>query len=121
MAANAFAQDTQLDALRATLATLHSDAAEAAIENLGGTPELTVAKHQLRDWIETQLGSVKDVGEEQALAAHINETLKAVSVGDAADDQNLLGFLGDVRLSVEPGLLIITTAAGILCQYGESA
>jgi hypothetical protein len=55
-----YAQDAQLSALRATLATLHSHAAEAAIEIHGGRPELTVAKHQLRDWIESQLDSVKD-------------------------------------------------------------
>jgi hypothetical protein len=44
-----------------------------------------------------------------------------VSVTDLKDDQNLLGSIGDVQLSNEEGLLVITTAVGILCGYDESA
>jgi hypothetical protein len=119
MTATVSAQNAQLGALRATLASLHS--AEPTVETSGARPELTVAKHQLRDWIETQLSSLKDIAEEQAFAAHINETLKAVAIPDIGDDQNLLGSLGGVSFSSESGLLIITTAVGILCQYDESA
>ena len=54
MVAAAYAQDTQVGALHATLVTLHSHAAEATIETFGARPELTVAKHQLRDWIDRQ-------------------------------------------------------------------
>jgi hypothetical protein len=68
MVAAASAQDLQLAALHATLVTLHAHAADATIENSGARPELTVAKHQLRDWIETQLGSLKDIEHEDALA-----------------------------------------------------
>jgi hypothetical protein len=123
LAAAAFAQDAQLGTLRATMATLHSHAAAAAADfkTRGGSPELTVAKHQLRDWIETQLGSLKDFGEEQAFAARINEALKAVDATNTGDDQNFLGSVGDVRVSSESGLLIITTGVGILCEYDESA
>jgi hypothetical protein len=121
MAGAASAQDAQLGALHATLATLHSHAAAATIESPGSGPDLTLAKHQLRDWIEMQLGSIEDAGDEKAVADHINETLKAVDATDRGDDQNLLGSLGEVRFSLESGLLIITTAVGILCQYDESA
>jgi hypothetical protein len=121
MAAAAYAQDAQLGALHATLVTLHSHAAAANFETLGVRPELTVAKHQLRDWIEVQLGSLKDGGNEKALSEKINEALKTVQVTDSADDQNLLGSLGEVRFSTESGLLIVTTAVGILCQHDESA
>jgi hypothetical protein len=117
----AAAQDARLDALHATLATLHSHSAEASVETLGARPELTVAKHQLRDWIEFQLGSLKDDSQEKALADRINVALKAVSVTNTADDQNLLGSLGDVSFSSESGILVVTTAVGILCQYDESA
>src|SRR5580658_6895757 len=117
----AAAQDARLDALHATLATLHSHSAEASVEMLGARPELTVAKHQLRDWIEFQLGSLKDDSQEKALADRINVALKAVSVTNTADDQNLLGSLGDVSFSSESGILVVTTAVGILCQYDESA
>ncbi len=116
----AFAQDTQLAALHSTLVTLHSHDPKANIETLGATPELTVAKHQLRDWIEMQLGSLKD-GEQEALSARINEGLKAVDVAEAGDDQSLLGSVGDVHLSIEAGVLIVTSGVGILCQYDESA
>ena len=54
MAAVALAEDPKLAALHATLVSLHSHAAEAAPAAWG--PELTTAKHQLRDWIE--VGSI---------------------------------------------------------------
>lgn len=116
----ASAQDARLSALHATLVALHSHAKEAGIENLGGRPELTIAKHQLRDWIETQLGSLKNDGDEKAFADRINKSLKAVSVAGTADDQNLLGSLGEVGTSREGDILIVTTRLGILCQYDDS-
>ena len=93
MAAAASAQDARLNALHATLVTLHSHAKEADIENLGGRPELTIAKHQLRDWIETQLASLKNDGDVKAFAERINQSLKPVGVAGSADDQNLLCLL----------------------------
>ena len=120
MAATASAQDARLNALHATLETLHSHAKDASIENLGGRPELTIAKHQLRDWIETQLGSLKNDGDEKAFADRVNKSLKAVSVAGTADDQNLLGSLSEVRIGREADILIVTTAVGILCQNDES-
>jgi len=119
MAATAFAQEPQLRDLHATLVTLHSHVAQANLENLGARPELTVAKHQLRDWIESQLGSLKDDASEKALSIQINAALKRVEVKDS-DEQNAPGSLGEVRLSMESGYLIVTTAIGIVCQYDES-
>jgi hypothetical protein len=121
MAAVASAQDARLDALHATLVKLHAHAREATPMEPGGSPELTIAKHQLRDWIETQLASLKDDGDEKAFAARINRTLQAVSVKGAADDQNLLGSLGEVHVRREGDLLVVATAVGILCQNDESA
>ncbi len=100
---------------------MRSHAKETTIENSGARPELTVAKHQLRDWIERQLGSLKDLQHTEALSGHINDKLKAVNVAGSGDDQNLLGSVGDVRLSSESGFLIVTTGVGILCQFDESA
>jgi hypothetical protein len=121
MAAAASAQDTQLSVLHATLVTLRLHAAQTTIETSGARPELTIAKHQLRDWVEMQLGSLKDFEGAKALSDRINKGLKAVGVAEIGDDQNLLGTLGDVVFSSESGLLIVTTAVGILCQYDESA
>ncbi len=60
---NGWAQtDSQLAALHATLQALHAQADVSAV-NPGGGPRLTVAKHQLRDWIESQLGPVEQEGD----------------------------------------------------------
>ncbi|HLM99583.1 MAG TPA: hypothetical protein VK335_09895 [Bryobacteraceae bacterium] len=80
MVGAAFAQDPQLHALDATLVTLHAHAAEATIETSGARPELTVAKHQLRDWVEAQLSSLKELGHEDALANQINKAREAAGV-----------------------------------------
>ena len=119
MTTAASAQDKQLAALHATLVGLH--AAEPSYESNGARPELTLAKHQLRDWIDAQLAPLDNAVDESALADRINHELSAVSVAGAKDDQNLLGSLGEVRISREPGLLITTTRVGILCQYDDSA
>ena len=121
LAAAAAAQDVELGALHATLVSLHSQAMLKAKETRGATPDLTVAKHQLRDWIEKRLGSMKGDGDEKAFSVQINEALKTVGVKAAADDENVVGSLGGVRFSMEAGLLIVTTAVEILCQYDESA
>jgi hypothetical protein len=121
MAAAAAAQDAALGALHATLITLRSQAAEANFKTRGARPELTLAKHQLRDWIEVQLRSLKNDEPEKAFAIRINEMLKGVEAPAPADDQSLLGSLADVRISRESGLLIVTTGVGILCGYDESA
>jgi len=121
IATAASAQDPELAALHATLATLQSHAKETTIENSGARSELTVAKHQLRDWIEKRIGSLKDLQHTEALSSQINNKLKAVSVPGSGDDQNLLGSVGEVRFSSEAGFLIVTTGVGVLCQYDESA
>lgn len=123
MAATASAQDARLSALHATLVTLHSHAKEASFETLGGRPELTIAKHQLRDWIETQLASFKVDGDENALADRLNQELRPVGVEDAvgtAVEQNYLGSLDGIGISREEGLLIVTTGFGIFCMSDES-
>jgi hypothetical protein len=122
MAAAASAQDARLNALHATLVTLRSHAKEASAVDLGARPELTVAKHQLRDWIESQLASLKEDGDEKAFAVRINQSLKAVSVRDKPESQNMLGSLGEVRIGRREELLIVTTAVGIPnCSDDESA
>jgi hypothetical protein len=120
MAAAASAQDALLAGLDATLTTLHAHAADTPVANFGARPELTVAKHQLRDWIETQLDGLKDFDDIRTFSDRINKALEAVGVG-AGDDPNLLGSLGEVRFSADSGFLIVTTGLGIFCQWDESA
>ncbi|HWZ32111.1 MAG TPA: hypothetical protein VNX18_12290 [Bryobacteraceae bacterium] len=116
----ASAQDPGLAALHVTLETLHSQR-EALTEHDGGSPMLTTAKHQLRDWIESQLGSIKQTGDEKKVSERINDALDQLSVKPADDDQNLLGSLGKVSLDWQSALLIVTTQVGIVCQHDESA
>jgi hypothetical protein len=123
MAAAASAQDARLSALHKTLQTLvttYSPPTVSFDESLGARPELTVAKHQLRDWIETQLSSTEDLEHANALSDRINNALKTIQ-GPKLVDRNLLGSLDEVRIGTEAGLLIVTTAVGIVCQYDESA
>src|SRR5579871_789495 len=116
----AAAPDQQLADLHATLTKLHAQpVTKEFIEVSGARPELTTAKHQLRDWIETQLAAFKSQDDWAAFSRRINEALKPVQV-EAEDDQNFLGTLGDVRVRFESQLLIVTTSVGILCQHDES-
>jgi hypothetical protein len=109
---------SQLPALHETLQSLHAQADVSAV-NPGGGPKLTLAKHQLRDWIESQLGSIEEDGDETKASESINKALEKVSV-PSTDDQNFLGSLDDVGLSWESGLLIVITRVGIVCQFDES-
>src|SRR5580658_8083081 len=114
MAATAAAQDRSLAALHTTLLSLRAPGVDPDTTTFGAPPELTTAKHQLRDWIEAQLNRRKDLDDERIFADQINMVLKAVSVPGKEDDQNLLGSLGEVRVRGESGLLTITTSVGIL-------
>lgn len=111
--------DSRLTALHETLQALHAQTDVSAV-NPGGGPRLTVAKHQLRDWIESQLGPVEQQGDETKVSERINEALGKISVAPSTDDQNLLGSLGDVGLKWESGLLIMITRVGIVCEEDES-
>ncbi len=118
VAVSATAQEAHLADLHATLAKLRSHAVEANVEMPTAGQDLTVAKHQLRDWIETKLGSLQDFDRAKAFTVRINDALKTAG---PVDGQNLLGTLGEVRVSHELGILTLTTAVGVLCQYDESA
>ncbi len=90
----------------------------------GATPQLTVLKHQIRDWIESRLGELKWGGDAEGLAKRLNEALQDAklfcSQSSDCPEQNLLGFLGPVRLSWEPGFLAFETGVGVLCGDDES-
>ena len=111
--------DPRLAALHQTLQSLHAQADVSAV-NPGGGPKLTLAKHQLRDWIESQLGLVEKEGDEKRASEKINKALEKVSVAPSKDDQNLLGSIDDVGLTWESGLLIVITRVGIVCEQDES-
>src|SRR5580700_2092827 len=74
------AQDIRLDALRSTLVPLREHANDRLSnehdDSRGATPALTVAKHQLRDWIETRLAAFPETGDTAALAAEFHAGLR---------------------------------------------
>ena len=76
----AFAQENQLEALRATLAPLREHANDRMSNDHGDTrgamPVLTIAKHQLRDWIETRLAKFPEGGDTAMLAEEFHAALR---------------------------------------------
>jgi hypothetical protein len=86
-----------------------------------------VAKHQLRDWVESRLPVLKVRDDEGELARELNSKLfEAGLLCDEASatpcpGQDELGFLSKLNLHRSAGFLIVQTAVGILCGYDESA
>jgi hypothetical protein len=111
--------DSRLTALRQTLQSLHAQSGVSA-PNRGGEPKLTLAKHQLRDWIESQLGAVEKKGDETKASERINKALEKVSVAPGKDGENLLGSIGDVELKWDSGFLVVITHVGIVCEQDGS-
>jgi hypothetical protein len=119
------AQDTKITTLAKTLLSLREYTASHSGLH-GGLPELTVAKHQLRDWIEFRLASFPENGNEVALS---NDFLTGLTNAKLfCDDPSdcvttSVGFLDQVQVAREHGLLIIMTAVGtgIRCGYDYSA
>jgi hypothetical protein len=118
------AQDTKITTLAKTLLSLREYAASHSGLH-GGLPELTLAKHQLRDWIEFRLASFPQNGNEVALS---NDFLTGITNAKLfCDDPSdcvttSFGFLDQVQVTRERGFLIIMTAVGtgIRCGYDYS-
>ena len=122
------AEDTQLPALRASLlATKH--APDVADRVRGASPQLTIAKHQLRDWAESRLKSLPFRGDEAELARLLNAELRSAGLfcGDDAGGKvpcpewTLLGVLNPINLRRTQGFLVLQTGVGIECGFDESA
>jgi hypothetical protein len=122
------AEDVKLNSLRATLLSLRKQVNQHG-ETRGATPQLTVAKHQLRDWIESRLPPLKHEHDEVIAASQLNEALREANLfcsdsPDRGEDQcsgeTELGYLDEVKLKFSE-FLIVQTAVGIDCGYDESA
>jgi hypothetical protein len=89
-------------------------------------PELTIAKHQLRDWIESRLTSFPESGDEGPLSeAFLTGLGNAKLFCDDPSDclSNSFGFLDQILVKRDRGFLVVTTAVGtgIRCGYDYSA
>jgi hypothetical protein len=118
-----------LAALRATLMSFREHPNEH-LESRGATPELTIAKHQLRDWIEASLAKLGEHGDEAALVRDLNAALSngnllcdysVPGADDRCPDERLLGFLKGIQIRRDFRFLIVQTSIGIQCGYDESA
>jgi hypothetical protein len=90
-----------------------------------GNPQMTLAKHQLRDWIEAHLTPWQPNWDEKSLEKRLNDALKNGALfcdekAPCANDQNSTGYLGDIEIRYD-GLLRVKTRLGILCGSDESA
>jgi hypothetical protein len=121
----ATAQQSQLASLSKTLLSLRQYAALHSPVR-GGLSEVTTAKHQLRDWIESRLASFPENGDEGALASEFLDAMGKAKLfcDDPAECvSNALGFLDQVQITRERAFLVVTTAVGtgIRCGYDYSA
>lgn len=91
----------------------------------GASPPLTMAKHQLREWVESRLKTLTMAGDEAQLAKTLNNELKAAKLscdGNAVcAGENAVGYLGELKMSLIGKYLLLQTQLGILCGHDESA
>jgi hypothetical protein len=122
--------DRSFGTLQSTMRSIRENAAANPRAGArGATAQTTIAKHQLRDWIETRLTPWQPGWDEKDLERRVNASLKGGKLfcpdGDDSvcvkDGFNATGYLGDVHLHYDRGLLRVTTRIGILCGYDESA
>jgi len=122
---SALAQDSQLAAVGKTVLSLR-EFARSHSDFHGAMPEVTIAKHQIRDWVETRLTSFPENGDQSALS---NYFLSAIANAKLfCDDESdcrptALGFLDEIEVNRDQGFLIVRTAVGtgVRCGYDNSA
>jgi hypothetical protein len=124
-----FADDTRLNDLRAALLGTRQKGNDSGGAPRGATPQLTGAKHQLRNWVESRLTALSLRADERDFAGKLNSELRAADLfcGEDAGNQKpcpewtLLGFLNPLRIQRTRGFLIVQTGVGIECGFDESA
>ena len=117
-----------LDAVRSSLIGMRGNALGSNGPR-GATPQLTVAKHLLRDWAESRLPALSQSGDEGALERKLNAELRDAKLfcgAGAADrqpcpDWTFLGYLNDLKFRRSARFLILQTSVGIECGADESA
>jgi hypothetical protein len=116
-------EDAALTEVRSILQRLRGQAANFS-PTRGATPELTVAKHQIRDWIESRLGELPEDGDVRDFSLEINAALADAELFctdfniECAD--NVLGYVDGPRMDREREFLMIIIPTGVWCGYDES-
>jgi len=119
------ADDDGLSVLRSLLLPMRAHAGEH-IDTRTATPELTIVKHALRDWIESRLGSLSVRQDGAVLAQQLNTELERAGFfcGDNYEkcpDQRFLGYLNRIQIHAWRGFLVVQTSVGIMCGFDDSA
>lgn len=129
--AEAASGDAKVDTLRATLAAMHGTRMQNIEKGAprGATPQLTAAKHQLRDWVESRLPELAVHDNPGALEAKLNADLRAAGLifdrdrATGSDPWSIeqLGYLNPIRVQTRSGFLVVITSLGIQCGEDDSA
>src|SRR6516225_2225927 len=114
------AEDARLSAIVATLAPLRSHQNERH-DTRDARPELTTAKHQLRDWIESRLVKFPEKGDTDALFQELHDGLRDADLFCDACPLSALGYVDETRIRRERDFLVVQTSVGIWCGYDDSA
>ena len=117
----AYAEDAHLDGIRTALNTLRQAPRESAGPRDSG-PELTVAKHNLRDWIESRLTAMTSQLNERELEYRLNSDLHQAKLlcSDRTSDQQTC-YLNAIRFRRSGAFLIAQTGVEIECGFDEPA
>jgi hypothetical protein len=118
-------QDAQLAAVGKTVLSLR-EYAQAHPDFRGAVPDVTVAKHQIRDWIESRLASFPQNGDVATLSDYFHTGIESAKL--FCDDESdciptALGFLDEIEVTRDREFLVVATAVGvgIWCGYDNSA
>ncbi len=116
--------DVTLSGVRTILQRLRDQATDYS-ETRGARAELTLAKHQLQDWIESQLDALPEEGDVPAFSWAINAALADADLFCTDFDfecrYNILGYVDGPRMTRERDFLVIVVPTGVWCGYDESA
>ncbi len=120
------AADTVLDTLRSSLVGMRGRPDSGGPR--GASPQLTVVKHQLRDWVESRLPALAQSGDEADFERKLTVELREAKLfcgqyvpSQPCPDRTRLGYLDDLKFRRSSGFLILQTAVGIECGFDESA
>jgi hypothetical protein len=121
----AVAQDARLAAVRNTVLGMRKYADDHS-EVRGGIPQVTTAKHQLIQWIESQLASFPQNGNTDTLTETLHQGLTGAKLfcnNDVDCLPTALGFVDEIQITRQGPYLIAETAVGvgIHCGYDYSA
>lgn len=118
------AQDSRLEAIRATVLGIRQYANDHQ-QQRGAIPQITVAKHELRDWIEARLAGFPRNGDTAALTETFHDALRDAGLfcnNDSDCFPTAFGFLDEIQIQRQGEFLVAETAVGvgIRCGYDYS-